>query len=155
MFGRVEPGRATRSVSAETTFAEDLSTVAALERPLWRLCERLALRLREKELAAGGVVLKLKTAGFALRTRAVRLPGPTALPEVLFAAARALLAREADGTAFRLIGVGAQPLATLAAADRPDLADPEVGRRVARQAAIDALRGRFGADAVQRGRGLR
>ncbi len=151
----IDPARETRSVSAETTFDDDLVALTALERPLWRLCERLAGRLREKELAAAGVVLKLKTAGFALRTRAVRLPGPTVLPDVLFAAARALLAREADGTAFRLIGVGAQPLAALADADRPDLADPEAGRRVARQAAIDALRLRFGEAAVRRGRGMR
>ena len=148
----IDPARETRSVSAETTFDDDLTALTALERPLWRLCERLAGRLREKDLAAAGVVLKLKTAGFALRTRAVRLRGPTVLPDVLFAAARSLLAREADGTAFRLIGVGAQPLAALADADRPDLADPEAGRRVARQAAIDALRGRFGEAAVRRGR---
>ncbi len=151
----IDPARETRSVSAETTFDDDLVAMAALERPLWLLCERLAGRLRENELAAAGVVLKLKTAGFALRTRAARLRGPTVLPDVLFAAARSLLAREADGTAFRLIGIGAQPLAALAEADRPDLADPEVARRVARQAAIDALRGRFGEAAVRRGRGLR
>ena len=67
----------------------------------------------------GGVVLKLKTARFALRTRAARLPGPDgAALDVLFAAARGLLLREADGTAFRLIGIGAAPLAPGAEADR-------------------------------------
>src|SRR5271165_5731885 len=57
----VNPAREAKSVSAETTFEHDLSTVAELERPLWRLCEKLAHRLKEQNLAAGGVVLKLKT----------------------------------------------------------------------------------------------
>jgi DNA polymerase-4 len=153
----VTPERETKSISAETTFDTDLSAVEALEAPLWRMCEKLARRLREKGLCAGGVVLKLKTAGFALRTRHARLPSPTLLPETLFAAARPLLAREADGggTAFRLIGVGAQPLLPAAEADRGDLADPEAPRRAARWRAVEALRARFGEAAVVQGRGLR
>jgi DNA polymerase-4 len=151
----VSPERETRSVSAETTFEADISAVAELERPLWRMAEKLARRLAEKRLAAAGVVLKLKTAGFALRTRSARLPAPTALPDTLFAAARPLLAREADGTAFRLIGLGAQPLAPIEAADQGDLADPEAPRRAARHKAIEALRAKFGEDAVRRGRALR
>ncbi|MBV1799758.1 DNA polymerase IV [Siccirubricoccus sp. G192] len=151
----VNPDRETKSISAETTFDTDIATVAALEQPLWRLCEKLARRLREKGFAAAGIVLKLKTAGFAQRTRNTRLPSPTRLPETLFAAARPLLLREADGTAFRLIGIGAQPLAPAAEADRGDLADPEAPRRAARWAAVEALRARFGEGAVMRGRGLR
>jgi DNA polymerase IV len=99
-------------------------------------------------------VLKLKTNRFALRTRHARLAGPTQLPDVLFEAARGLLTKEADGTAFRLIGIGANPLLPGATADQPDLAEPDRKRRVAAQAAIDALRARFGADAIGRGRGL-
>jgi DNA polymerase IV len=151
---RVVAGRDTKSISSETTFESDLSRAAELERPLWRLSEKLAGRLRREGFAAGGVVLKLKTAEFALRTRACRLGAPTQLPDLLFAAARSLLAREVDGTAFRLIGIGAQPLLPGAEADRPDLADPDAPRRLAAQTAIDALRLRFGPGAIGRGRGL-
>jgi DNA polymerase-4 len=152
---RVDPGRDARSISAETTLEIDLVDAAALERPLWRMAEKLARRLSDKHVAAAGVVLKLKTAGFASRTRATRLPRPTLLPDVLFAHARALLAREADGvTAFRLVGLGAAPLAPAHLADQPDLADPNSARLVATQAAIDALRGRYGAAVIRRGRGL-
>ena len=150
----VEPVSVTKSISAETTFSEDLTEPAALERHLWRLTERLADRLRAGEVAACGVVLKLKTARFASRTRTQRLPQPSALPDTLFAAASALLAREADGTAFRLIGIGASGLAPLSAADAGDLADPDAARRRARQGAVDALRGRFGTAVIGRGRGL-
>jgi DNA polymerase-4 len=76
------------------------------------------------------------------------------LPEVIFAAARPLLQKEADGTAFRLIGIGAQPLAPADQADRGDLADPDAPRRAARWKAMEALRARFGEDAVIAGRGF-
>jgi DNA polymerase-4 len=151
----VDPTRETKSVSAETTFDRDLSAVADLERPLWRLCEKLARRLKEQDLAAGGVVLKLKTSRFALRTRAARLSSPTILPDRLFDLARSLLVKEAVGVEFRLIGIGANPLVPASTADLGDLADPGTPRRAAAQAAIDALRGRFGDSAITRGRSLR
>jgi DNA polymerase-4 len=64
------------------------------------------------------------------------------------------LGKEADGTAYRLIGIGAAPLMPAATADQPDLADPDAPRRAAAQSAIDALRGRFGNTVIVRGRGL-
>jgi DNA polymerase-4 len=79
---------------------------------------------------------------------------PTALPELLFQAGRGLLTRETDGTAFRLIGLGAQPLRPAVEADPIDLADPDSERRVARQQAMDRLRDRFGATIIGRGRGF-
>jgi DNA polymerase-4 len=151
---RVTPDRETKSISAETTFEADLRDLAELEKPLWRMCEKLARRLKEKDLAAGGVVLKLKTAGFEIRSRHARLARPTRLPETLFRAAQPLLAKEAIGPAFRLIGIGAQPLAPGAEADLPDLADPDAARRAAKWQAVEALRAKFGAAAVVSGRGL-
>nr|WP_149537430.1 DNA polymerase IV [Siccirubricoccus phaeus] len=151
----VDPSREVKSISAETTFETDLATLATLEAPLWRLCEKLGRRLRDKSLAAAGVVLKLKTADFRQRTRNMRLPVPSLVPETLFAAARSLLAKEVDGTAFRLIGIGAQPLAPAAAADQGDLVDPDAPRRRARWQAMETLRARFGEGAVALGRGLR
>src|SRR5262249_9408672 len=103
----VQPDRTTKPFTAQPRSAATCPKTVALERHLWRLTEKLAARLKEQGFAADGVVLKLKTAGFATRTRAHRLPGPTGLPDLLFAAARELLARETDGTAYRLIGIGA------------------------------------------------
>ncbi len=152
---RVDPTRETKSISAETTFDTDLRSLHELERHLWRLSEKLARRLKEKNFSAGGVVLKLKTADFAQRTRAARLPGATALPDRLYDAARGLLAKEADGTAFRLIGIGASPLMPSADADLGDLADTETPRLAATQNAIDTLRARFGDSVIRKGRSLR
>jgi DNA polymerase-4 len=150
----VTPERETKSISAETTFDTDLRSVAELEAPLWRMCEKLARRLAAKGFAAGGITLKLKTARFEARTRAARLATATLVPETLFAAARPLLAREADGTAFRLIGLGAAPLVEAAGADAGDLADPAAPGRAAKWRAMEALRARFGETAIQSGRAL-
>jgi DNA polymerase-4 len=149
----VDPSRETKSISVETTFDSDLTRSVDLERHLWRLSEKLAQRLRENVLCTGGVVLKLKTAAFATRTRAARLPSPTVLPDRMFEVACDLLAREATGMAFRLIGLGASPLLPLAGADHGDLADFQTPKRAAAQAAIDALRQRYGVAAISRGRG--
>ncbi|MCS6891673.1 MAG: DNA polymerase IV, partial [Rhodovarius sp.] len=152
----VRPGRPPRSLSAETTIEADLSALPALEAELWRMAERLARRLGEKDLAAAGIVLKLKRADFLVHSRSLRLPAPTRVPERLFAAARPLLAREADGqAAFRLIGLAAAPLAPGRLADPPDLAEPEAARQAARWAAVETLRRRFGEAAVVMGRSLR
>jgi DNA polymerase-4 len=143
-----------KSISAETTFSHDLSDRAAIEHHLWRCCEKLGARLRAGDVAAAGIVLKLRTSRFTLRTRSQRLAAPTVLPETLFEAASALLAREADGTLFRLVGVGAHALAPIETADRDDLADPGRSRRARTQTAVDLLRLRFGEAAIIRGRAL-
>jgi DNA polymerase-4 len=149
----VDPGRESKSISAETTFAADVSESHELERHLWHCAEKVSRRLREAGLATSGVTLKLKTDRFAVRTRSRRLLRPTNLPDTLFEAGRGLLAREADGTRYRLIGLGTQSLADAQEADAPDLADPDSLRRPARQAAIEAVRRRFGEQAIGRGRG--
>jgi DNA polymerase-4 len=150
----VHTDRDTKSISAETTFNTDISDLSSLENELWELCEKLGRRLRAEDYAAAGIVLKLKTAAFASRTRSQRLANPTQLPETIFDAGRALLAREVFGEKYRLIGIGAAPLAPAALADQGDLADLQTPRRRARQAAIDRLRDRFGKTAIGRGRSL-
>jgi DNA polymerase-4 len=66
-----------------------------------------------------------------------------------------LLRNACDGTAFRLIGIGASDLCDPAEADKGDLADQSVVREAHREAAIDRIRERFGADALQKGIALR
>jgi DNA polymerase IV len=114
-------------------------------------CERVAARLRKGGLAAGGVTLKLRTPDFKLRTRSRSGFTPTQMAPRLFSAARALLNAQPDGEAYRLIGVGAADLAPASAADEGDLLEGDRGREKAREAAIETLRDKFGAGAVQRG----
>jgi DNA polymerase IV len=144
----VSADRETKSVSSETTFERDLSDFRALERILWGLAEDVSARLKAKELAGSTVTVKLKTADFKIRTRARSLETPTQLAQRIFAAARGLLEREADGTRFRLLGVG---MSTLVAADQADPADLVDGRAAQAEHAVDRVRARFGEDAVVRG----
>ena len=143
---RVSPDREAKSVSAETTFEADISALRPLERRLWLLTERVSARLKAGELAGSTVTLKLKTADFRLRTRARALGGPTQLAATIFAAGRDLLAREADGTAFRLIGIGVSALTE----DRGTI-DFIESRSAEAEAAVDKLRERYGRDAIVRG----
>jgi DNA polymerase-4 len=147
----VDPERETKSVSAETTLEQDLSEFRPLERRLWALSEKVSGRLKAKQLAGATVTLKLKTADFRLRTRARSLGAPTQLAAKIFAAGRELLARETDGTRFRLIGIGVSALAGREAADPADLVDFEIKRTAAAEQAVDRLRAKFGRDAVVKG----
>jgi DNA polymerase-4 len=148
---RVNPGRETKSVSAETTFDRDIASLRPLERRLWELTEQVSARLKAKDLAGSTVTLKLKTADFRIRTRARSLEHPTQLAARIFATGRELLAREADGTKFRLLGIGLSSLATANHADPADLVDGGEIRKAAAEHAIDRLRKRFGDEAVIRG----
>ena len=152
---RVDPEGEAKSVSAETTFSADLRAPGALEAELWRLCETVAARLKRAALAAGGIHLKLKTADFKIRTRSRKLLAPTQLAEVVFREARPLLAKEADGTAFRLIGIGTSDFAEAREADPVNLLDPDAKRRADVERAIDKVREKFGRGAIGKGRGLR
>jgi DNA polymerase-4 len=148
---QVSPERETKSVSAETTFETDIAAFRALERTLWGLSEKVSARLKAKEIAGATITLKLKTADFRLRTRARSLAAPTQLAAKIFAAGRELLAREAAGTRFRLIGIGVSALASPADADPADLVDPHGERNKAAEQAVDRLRAKFGREAVIKG----
>ena len=147
----VRPTREAKSVSAETTFSADLSGFEELRPILWRLCERVSLRLKRAELASAGVTLKLKDAGFRLRTRTRGGLPPTQLADRLFRPAEAMLHEACDGTRFRLIGIGGGDLCAAIHADRGDLADGSVAALARREAALDRVRDRFGPLAIQRG----
>jgi len=143
----------TKSISAETTFARDLSAQDDIAREMWPLCETVAQRLRHAGLSAAGVALKLKTADFKLRTRARRLADPTQLADTLYRTALILLEREIDGAAFRLVGVGAESLVEARLADPPDLFEGTVRRATRIEKAMDEIREKMGRDAIARGRG--
>jgi DNA polymerase-4 len=147
----VDATRETKSVSAETTFEHDIADFRTLERILWSLSEEVSARLKQKELAGSTVTLKLKSADFKIRTRARSLESLTQLAGRIFAAARPLLVREADGTRFRLLGVG---VSTLDAADAADPADLVDGRAALAEHAVDNLRARFGDRVLVRGLGF-
>ena len=147
----VNPDRDTKSISAETTFEQDIGEFRPLEQCLWDLTERVSTRLKANGLAGSTVTLKLKSADFKLRTRARALGAPTQLASRIFAAGRDLLAHEVGATRFRLLGIG---VSNLEEADGDDLADLIDRRAAEAEHAIDRLRSKFGRGAVVRGLAL-
>src|SRR5882757_3024825 len=147
----VNPERETKSVSAETTFGEDIASYKPLEKILWSLSERVSSRLKNSGIAGSTVQLKLKTADFRLRTRARSLGEPTQLAARIFEAGRELLAREIDGTQFRLIGIGSSNLADADRADAADLIDQKATRTAQAEHAVDKVRAKYGKGAMVKG----
>jgi DNA polymerase IV len=145
-----------KSISAETTFFDDVAEIEALEDILWPLCEKVAARCRASETAGRTLTLKLKDARFKTVTRRRQLPEPTLLAHRIFEVARELLAGDADGrTRFRLIGVGLADFSSAANADKGDMLDVATPKRAAAEAAVASARAKFGRDAVQTGRALK
>jgi DNA polymerase-4 len=145
---RVVPDRGAKTISSETTFETDIRDFATLEKTLWRLSEKVSSRLKTSDLAGITITLKLKTADFKQRTRSQSIHAPTQLATKIFAVSREMLAKEIDGTAFRLMGTGVSALRPGSQADDTDMLD----RRSAHaERAIDGLRKKFGHAAVIRG----
>ncbi len=142
---------AAKSVSAETTFFDDVSRYDDLVPVLRRLSEKVSARLKKHEIAGHTVVLKMKTADFKSRTRNKRLEDPTQLADRIFRTGLSLMEKETDGTKFRLLGIGVTDLSDPTLADPPDLVDHQAGRRAAAEAAMDKLRDKFGKAAVETG----
>jgi DNA polymerase-4 len=149
---RISTDDAMKTVSAENTFNADLSTSDELSVELLKLCERLSERLKAKGIVGDTVTLKLKSAGFRLRTRARHLMMPTQLASVIYETGLSLLSRELDGTAFRLLGIGVSGLTDADGTDPADLLEPAVARKAAAERAMDRVRERFGREAVMRGK---
>jgi len=125
---RVNPDQPTKSISSETTLRSDSADPAVLCESVWGLCEDVARRLRKRHLLGQRVTLKLKTSDFKLMTRSRTLAAPTDTAEAIYQAAVPLLEREADGRAFRLLGIGAEELCSADGTAQPDLLDSPDGR---------------------------
>jgi len=147
----VDPVRERKSVSAENTFARDISSFRPLEKRLWAAAEEVSDRLKEKNLSGSTVTLKLKTADFRILTRSRSLESPTQLAGRIFSVSRELLAREINGTRYRLLGVGVSALADGEDADPADLINQDATRRAAAERAMDRVRGKFGHEAMMKG----
>jgi len=146
----VTPDRDARSIGAEDTFGEDLSTRDELLPHLHAQALRVARRLRRSGRVARGVVLKLKTHDFELRTRRTTLRAATDDGQTLYDAVAALLSREDELGALvpmRLAGVSAVLLE--APTVQPGLFDADARRATKLNGALDAIANRFGVGAVR------
>jgi DNA polymerase-4 len=153
---RVTPDHRLKSISHETTFAEDTGDFDLLRWHLWSLSEQVSERAKARRISGAVVTLKLKRADHSLLTRRQTLTEPTQMADRVYRTAIPMLQRDIASGPFRLIGVG---LSGLMAATVPesagDLLDPAGERRLLAEAAADRIRARFGQDSIRLGRSLR
>jgi DNA polymerase IV len=127
----VEPNRVRKSLSGETTYAQDLKDLVQIRAEVDRLARETAESLVERNLRARTVMLKVRYSNFKTVTRNHTGEAPTNEPGEFAERALALLERtDAGRRPVRLLGVGAHGLLG-EAADAPEFssaAEDEVHR---------------------------
>lgn len=150
----LRPERLPQSVSRETTLSRDLRDPDQLERILALLTARVAAQLRDEQILARAVTMKLRHDDFRTVTRRRTLETATDLDAEIYLAARSLFrdafeeVRRRD-RGVRLIGVAATNLGT--AAEEDLFEPPERSRLRQLTEAVDKVRGKFGFDAMTPG----
>ena len=151
---KVEPPGEAKSISRETTFAQDTRNRPQLEATLRYLSERVGSELREQNKQARCVTLKLRYADFTTITRSLTLSQPFDADQTIFETGLGLLkkALSQDKRAVRLIGIGVsrltEPSSQLSMWDSSALKLGQLNR------AIDRIRQKYGFTAIQTGRTL-
>lgn len=146
----VETEHEAKSISQETTFAQDVTDRSALCHTLRRQSEQVGRRLRKAELLGSTIRLKIRWADFTTLTRQMTLTRPTNLDNEIYEQVVRLFDNVwPDGKRVRLIGVG---VSNFDASARQLGLWEEGGESDQRlQDTLDTLRDRFGKQAVQRG----
>jgi DNA polymerase-4 len=152
-----------KSISRDETFPRDVETDAGLERELLNLVDRASSDLREEDLLARTITVRVRDFDFTDRQASRTLPGPVCSERAVHRVARELLARlrRARRVPVRLLGVAlgnlvrAEEPAQLSLLEGPagDVAETDTDRAVAR--VVDEVRRRLGDSAVARGRAPR
>ena len=152
-----------KSVSNERTFATDVRTPDEVDGALFALAAKVGQRLRRKGLAGRTVTVKLRFSDFTTKTVRRTMPAATDNEHVFLPVVRELIRSAwAPGIGLRLLGVGISGFDDKAV--QLDLLAPlDSGETVAETAAarddlvrgIDAVRARFGDEALKFGREVR
>lgn len=147
----VETGREARSLGHEMTFVKDLATRAEASEVLLQLSEQVGRRLRQEGLDADTIRIKVRHPDFTTYTRQQRV-ARTQDDALIHRTAMALLDASWPGRpGLRLVGVTAAGLAPATAVRQGQLFQPAPARTAKLLRALDAIRDRFGDDAIHRG----
>ncbi len=150
---RVTPHEEVKSISREHTFEEDVCDIVELESTLIALTEDVCRRLRRKRLEARTVTVKIRYSDFVTHTCSHTLSRPLDVDEALFEEVLTLF-RQGRRRRYhlRLVGVGLSNLVPRAWQD--DLFDQELPLLRELDLKLDAIREKYGKDAIRRGAAL-
>ncbi len=103
--------RDAKSISQETTFSKDTSDPEKLRQTLRDLSAKIAYRMRQEDICARVIRLKIRWSDFSTHTRQERLENPTDQDGMIFTTAEKLWRNIwTEGKPVRLIGVGGSDL---------------------------------------------
>ncbi len=149
----VVPVHAAKSISHETTFANDIAAAGELQAVLDDLAGKVARRLREHHLFTRTVQIKARYPDFTTCTRAETLPEATDSSVIIRDTARQLLYAKLErrGRPLRLLGVSVTNLV------RPDedqtelFSDPRLAKQRDLDRLLDRVQKRYGQAVMRRG----
>ncbi|HEX4750661.1 MAG TPA: DNA polymerase IV [Bryobacteraceae bacterium] len=143
-----------KSISHEHTFGEDTAESARLESTLTRLSEMVAMRLREQQLYARTLHIKIRDEDFETITRACTLDHATQLDREIAASIIGLFRKAWDGNKpIRLLGVYAGQLRH-AEGQMNLLDEPHTARLRDAFRSVDHIRNRFGDSSISLAKSL-
>ena len=108
----VKPHRIPKSVGAERTFNENLSSEVFMLERLEHIAQELERRLTKSKVAGKTITLKIKYSDFTLNTRSKTMPYFIADKDLILETAKALLYQEELQNSVRLLGISLSNLNT-------------------------------------------
>jgi DNA polymerase-4 len=108
----VKPNRIRKSLAAERTFSENLSSEVFMMEKLEQISEEVTKRLLKSKVAGKTVTLKIKYSDFSLQTRSKTLPYFISDKNIILETAKDLLYQEKMSNSVRLLGISLSNLNT-------------------------------------------
>jgi DNA polymerase-4 len=108
----VKPNRIAKSVAAEHTFDENLTSEIFMLERLERIANELERRLKKQAISGKTITLKIKYSDFTMQTRSKTLPYFIADKGLLLETAKELLYQERMKNSVRLLGISLSNLNT-------------------------------------------
>jgi DNA polymerase-4 len=145
----VEPDREAKSIGHEETFATNTHEIAEMRTHLLRLADAVASRLRQAGMGARTLTLKVRfDDGFTTITRSTTGSEAVDSAEVIVAMLGPIMEVIDPSPGIRLVGVSGSNLGPVFHQMTLDEAADDAPAHGATDAALDVIRGRFGADAI-------
>jgi len=108
----VKPNRIRKSLAAERTFNENLSSEIFMLEKLKHIADEVARRLNKSNVAGKTITLKIKYSDFTLQTRSKTLPYFVADASIILDTAKDLLYQDKMSNSVRLLGISLSNLNT-------------------------------------------
>lgn len=149
----LETGREAKSMSTETTFAEDITNSAILRNVLAGQVDEVGQRLRSDRVKARTITVKFRYGSFKTITRSLTLSDATDTTMTLWKSARTILQTWQDKQSgpLRLIGFAASGLEDEDSQQQLLFEDPVEKRQQRLDRVMDRIQKRFGRNALRRG----